>query len=254
MNKNNWLKTLMGFIFAALFAVEAQAVPDLTQASFFVKLKHKQTVAPAGGGGVSRFEVEAYADGAGTSGELFGILGSSVFATCIEEHEGRESRSWYAVYLGLEGAPSATGGINFEEQNTIARVLGAEFGDNFQNTANSDYDSANVTALQAMLWEAGESTANDLTDSNGVSEGLGSAANTLADTWVSNYTSGDIPGLTLYSLINVDRSNGDFSVDDNGQDFLTYLPGGGPGIPLPAPILLLGLGLLGLNHFGRKRT
>ncbi len=61
--------------------------------------------------------------------------------------------------------------------------------------------------------------------------------------------------VSLFSLISVDRddASGLFTLV-TGQDFVTYTSGEGPGIPVPAPILLTGIGLLGLYRFSRKRA
>ncbi|MGB5564101.1 MAG: hypothetical protein WBN02_17485 [Sedimenticolaceae bacterium] len=263
MKKNNWLKALSGACLAAFFVTEAQALPaPLPDANFFVKLEKTGRPSPAGGGGVSEFKVLNYANSDGSVISADGLFGpkqdSLIYATCIEKDEYVQGTSWYAVFTGLFGSPSATGGINYPEEDTISRVLGGEFGENFNKPGNSGFDSADVKALQAMLWEAGETTGNDLEDGvSGESVGNNSdTANDLATTWAANYATGDLPALTLYSLINVDwdRDNQKFVLDGNGQDFLTYLPGGGPNIPVPAPILLTGIGLLGLYRFSRKRA
>ncbi|MGB5672787.1 MAG: hypothetical protein WBM71_19800, partial [Sedimenticolaceae bacterium] len=60
--------------------------------------------------------------------------------------------------------------------------------------------------------------------------------------------------VSLFALISVDRNDtsGLFTLA-TGQDFVTYTSGEGPNIPVPAPILLTGIGLLGLYRFSRKR-
>jgi hypothetical protein len=266
MKPNTCRKALTIVALAALFTAEVQAQPALTlsDANFFIELQKTGRPAPAGGGGVSTFKVKSYADSdrvdLGNDG-LFGtVLQSEIYGTCIEKQEYVESNSWYAVFIGLERSPSATSGITSTEEMIISRVLGAEFGADFKKPDNSGFDIGDVQTLQAMLWESGETASNDLAD--GVSgESVGrDAANSDASTWAVTYASGQLPALTMYSLINVDinaATNG-FEVDDNGQDFLTYVRGFRPsssfGIPVPAPIFLTVLGLLGLYRFSRKRA
>jgi hypothetical protein len=265
------LKPLVGLTLAGVFTAQAWALPALSESVTFVKLDWLSRPVPVDGGGVSRFEVQAYKADAGSAITYSGIFGTAndptttaddavvnpvIYATCIEQAEYLDKGSeWYAVFLGLEGAPSHTSGISFApEEQIITRVLLNEFGENFQKPDNSGFDTSDVSALQAMLWEAGKTGTDDLT--GGVTTTISGYPNAddTASAWAQTYKTGDTAGISLFSMVRVDLSNGQFVVDTNGQDFLTYKPGGGPNIPVPAPVLLMGLGALGLYRFARRRA
>ena len=253
--KNKMLMAAIGGAAMTFWVGQATATPastldDLNNASTFVLLDwDSRVMKSAGGGGVSKFDIKGYDVG----GELLGGVNTSIYATCIEQGENlRTSGSqWYAVFSGLVGMPSSTQGITGDEENVIANIIGAKFGDDFSVPGASARNQDDVKALQSILWEAGGAGDNlaDNLISNNDAGGQGQGQDWLTESISSaNFVS-------LFALISVDRnsaSNSGFSLV-TGQDFVTYTSGEGPGIPVPAPILLTGIGLLGLYRFSRNR-
>ena len=221
----------------------------------YVKLDHINRVIPAGGGGLSQFQIDEYlgADGNATASEIFGAAGtgSYVYATCMEyDQTWSTSSTWYAIYDNLVGQPSATGNINGDEAALIERVLTSEFGKSFDGTESQ----ADIAALQALLWEAGAS-GNPLDDFvDGQVDPRGTTGKSTAEGWISTYATTGLDQVIAYALVTQKLENGVFA-DKGKQDFMTFLPGtdDAPGIPVPAPILLTGIGLLGLYRFSRNR-
>ena len=222
----------------------------------YVKLDHISRVIPAGGGGLSQFQIDGYlgADGNATASEIFGPAGtgSYVYATCMEyDQTWSTSSTWYAIYDNLVGQPSATGNINGDEAALIERVLTTEFGTSFDGTESQ----ADIAALQALVWEAGEGgdPLDDFSDGDVAGRGTGGAS--TAEGWIGTYAAG-LDQVTAYALVTQGRSNDGSFYDLRRQDFMTYLPSAdeAPPIPVPAPILLTGIGLLGLHRFSRKRA
>jgi hypothetical protein len=257
----------------ALWAGQASASPvvpldDLSNASTFVLLDWNTRVTQSnGGGGVSEFIVEDYAVG----GELLGGADTPVYATCIEQDQYLRTQGlqWYAVFPGLENMPSATQDITFSEELLVANILAAQFGDDFTRPgAATDRDVEAVKAIQSILWEAGTggaTPADDLADGTIGSRADDAGGKVLAEQWLDAAPFSNANTVSLISLISVglkdsalNKALAELSADDfqlvSGQDFLTYTSGGGPGIPVPAPILLTGLGLLGLYRFSRRRA
>ncbi len=157
--KNKMLMAAIGGAAMTFWVGQATATPaspldDLNNASTFVLLDWDSRVTKSsGGGGVSEFVIKDYA-----GGELLGALDASIYATCIEQGENlRTSGSqWYAVFSGLVSMPSSTQGITGAEENVIANIIGAKFGDDFTVPgASPARDQDAVKALQSILWEAG---------------------------------------------------------------------------------------------------
>jgi len=273
--KNKMLKTLtalFGGTAMMLIASPALAVPALTDASAFIKLDWIDRDPVAGGGGVSEFQIDAYA---GTPLVTLGAIDDSVYATCIEQGEYlRTGSEWYAVYTpGIAGMPSATEDINFLEEDVIRNILGSRFGEDFTLPGASTVRSTtDVRALQSILWEAGQTGTGDGEDDFSDGDIEGGARNTdggeaLAedwlDDWLTNGLDPDAKFVTLFTLVSVDllsSSTGkevaalgasDFKIV-SGQDFLTYEQAGAP-VPVPAPLTLMGLALFGLAYKARAR-
>ena len=113
-----------------------------------------------------------------------------------------------------------------------------------------------MKALQALLWEAGKSGGgyDDFTDMQVDNKGTGGKA--LAEDWLTEYKTAGVDEVVTYALVTVnwDSTRGTF-VDAGRQDFFTYGPdtSGGPGVPTPVPLLLLGVGLLAMRGVNRGR-
>ncbi len=256
--KNKMLMAAIGGAAMTFWVGQSTATPaspldDLNNASTFVLLDWDSRVTKsAGGGGVSKFDIKGYDVG----GELLGALDASIYATCIEQGQNlRTSGSqWYAVFSGLVGMPSSTQGITGAEENVIANIIGTKFGDDFTvPSVSSARDQDAVKALQSILWEAGGSGDN-LGDDDIAGSAVNAGGEILGEEWLKNAPFTGANFVSLFSLISVDRddASGLFTLV-TGQDFVTYTSGEGPGIPVPAPILLTGIGLLGLYRFSRKR-
>lgn len=229
----------------------------------YVELDNVGREVPAGGGGVSKFLIgdyaaseQAYRDGNFSASGVLGSAGGFVFASCIEYYETWDtSNRWYALYAGLDGAPSATADITSGEAAVIERVLTGEFGPDFSSTG-PESRTDKVRGLQALLWEAGKSgnPADDFAD--GQVDPKGTGGKSLAETWLAEYATAGLDEIVTYALITVDwdenRGQGGF-VDAGKQDFFTYAPDVDetPGVPTPVPVLLIGLGLLVLRGVSR---
>jgi hypothetical protein len=241
---------------------------DLNNANTFVLLDWNGRVTKSdGGGGVSEFVVKDYAVG----GELLGGSDTPVYATCIEQDQYLRTQGlqWYAVFPGIENMPSATQEITFSEETLISNIIGAKFGDDFTKPGvSTDRDQADVKAIQSILWEAGTggtTPVDDLVDDVIGSRADDAGGKALAEEWLQAAFFPNADAVSLISLISVGVKDtaSNKAVDEllatdfqlvSGQDFMTYTSGGGPRIPVPAPILLTGLGLLLLNRFSRRRA
>jgi hypothetical protein len=254
----NWIAAICSATLM-LSAGQALAIPDLTRASTFVLLDwNKRVTKSSGGGGVSRLIVQDYA-----GQQLLGGAGAPIYATCFEQSEYLRTSGdqWYAVFPSLVGLPSAGMGINTAEESTIANILGAKFGADFTETgASTARNIEDVKAIQSILWEAGATAGDDLADDliSGPADNAG--GKDRAEDWLKEKL--PIASLDLFGLVSVDltgdRSDGimasDFTVV-RGQDLATYkIPSGSPRIPLPAPLMLVGVGLLGLYRFSGRRS
>jgi hypothetical protein len=180
---------------------------------------------------------------------LFGSLNASVYASCFEQAQYlKKGSEWYAVFPFLAGLPSATGGIDMAEQEVIRAIIGDKFGDEFTVPGNSTArDTEDIKALQSILWDAGNGELGTSIENNDA------GGKVLAENWLNTpRVSPDF--VTLYALVYVNGSPTSGFSYGTGQDFVTYLPGGSPSIPLPAPLMLVGLGLLGLYRFSGRRS
>lgn len=257
--KNRFLMAAVCGAAMTLMAGTATALPDLGLASTFVQLDWEERPWAAGGGGVSRFTVDGYRDGSGNNTDtgLFGSLNASVYATCFEQDQYLDKSSqWYAVFLGLEHLPTATAGITSEEQGVISAIVGAKFGDDFTEPTTDNRNRDDIKALQAILWEAGETTDNDLLDQTISSTASGGQSGGQA--WLGQHYNGllDPAFVNLFALVHViEDTNADSGFRfGNKQDFMTYDVSQSPPIPLPAPLLLVGVGLFGLYRFSGLRS
>jgi hypothetical protein len=184
-----------------------------------------------------------------------GGSGGTLFATCIEYDQTWDTDNrWYAIYAGLVDQPSATGDITTGEAGLIERVLTGEFELDFE-TADPGSRSDKVKALQALLWEAGKFGGGNDDFADGSVDKKGTGGRALAEDWLTEYASG-LDEVVTYALVTVNWNStlGAF-VDAGRQDFFTYGPdtGGGPGVPTPVPLLLIGLGLLAMRGVNRGR-
>lgn len=269
MKSKKLILSLFGAALAGLWTAQASA-----GIIGYVELKH-DGLDPAvlSGGGRSEFIVNKYVFGNATDGwteqnsGLFGDSGAVLYASCIESTETivvGETR-WYAIDNSIVGAPSS-GNITANEAALIEKVLSQKFGANFQKPDNSAVDPAAMTALQSLFWDAARF------------DGLNGATPTPSNEWgQKGAVEALINGLSTtinvdtYALIRVNDyvpasgdpaasfqgSNFNFA-PEYGQDFLTYLPkrnppGSDTPVPVPAPLLLFGTGLLGLYGTLRRR-
>ena len=259
MYRSNYLpQILAGIALAVLLTADVAAGPLLG----YVQLDNIGRVVPAGGGGVSEFRIgnyaasaQAYSDRNFSTSGILGNKDGSVFATCIEYDQTWDtSNRWYAIYAGLVDQPSATGDITTGEAGLIERVLSGEFGLDFETTG-PESRASKVKALQALLWEAGSLGPNTDDFANGLVADRGTGGEALAEDWLTEYATG-VDEVVTYALVTVkwDSTRGTF-VDAGRQDFFTYgpEPSGGPGVPTPVPLLLLGVGLLAMRGVNRGR-
>ena len=258
MTIRNWIATICSATML-LSAGQALAIPDLSGASTFVSLDWKGRVTKSsGGGGVSKFVIKSYA-----GQPLLGGLDAPIYATCFEQSEYLRTTGdqWYAVFPSLAGLPSYGMGINADEESTIANILGSKFGANFTEPGLSTSRNVDdVKAIQSILWEAGATADDDLADNVIGDPADDAGGKARAETWLKE----SLPSasIDLFGLISVDLTGdltdgvmaSDFEVV-SGQDFVTYkIPSGSPRIPLPAPLMLLGAGLLTLYRFSGRRS
>jgi len=228
------------------------------------------TWASVGGyGGVFDFTLTAESTSPNALTELLNLqIGQHFLAICIDPKQDISLQTSHDFTLGvLTDAPQASSGyatapqFSQQEANFFASVLANQFGsnDNFVYKGNNAYSQSEaIYALEMLLWEAvlgndvplGLSSGNvwvtnenSPTKTNPANSTNWTQAEKLASQWVTDYwskhpNSGKITTLALMST--------------GTQDFLVYTDP--PTIPAPAPLALLGLGLISLFGVRRLRS
>jgi hypothetical protein len=259
MKSKKLILSIFGAALAGLWSVQASAAPI-----GYVELTlDRRTEGGWNGGGRGEFSINRYADEYGNL-EDTGIFGSTIlYASCIEHAEtvNYSKPRWYAIHETLAGAPSS-GGMSTDEANLIEQVVSQKFGLDFLQTDNT-FNNTEMAKLQSLLWDAGDpgKSATNPTGSWGL------AANVVDDLIEELTNIVSIQSYALVRVVGLPPTSGDtitqvgeqapqfdFNVVE-GQDFFTYLakPDDSTGIPVPAPLLLFGTGLLGLYGASRRR-
>lgn len=235
----------------------------------YVDLTRTGTFFGVNGGGVQIFSIGTQYDADENVTDQTSIVGSVlqatqnaqgdsssglIYAICTEYDEYLTTTSRYALYQGLDGAPSATGDITTNEARFIDQVLTAKFGGTLFDNSIVDY-AANIRGLQALLWEAGtDKNSRAAVSANADQEDflnktIDMTANTgtgkaTAEAWLKDDNFPGLDRVTTYVLI----------PDGQQQDFAFFLPqnlvppsSSTPPLPVPGTLLLISLGLLGFR-------
>lgn len=198
------------------------------------------------GGGVFKWQLNTDLSGTG-----FDWIDSEFYSMCIEPNEYLQSGKFELVDLAL--APSSPGPMGAVKAAAIERIIsGAGWLDFGELLADKEM----LTAMSMLLWEAGSDPGNPISRSAGnftiASNVLG--AETKADL-IQAFLADPQFKVDAYAMVGYKTDRHGNRVYSNKQDFVLYrVTQFETNVPTPAPLALMGLGLIGMigaRKFGK---
>lgn len=170
--------------------------------------------------------------------------GDSLITFCTDIHEYAGDGTF--TLGNVADAPSSPGGINGMGE-TKAAMLEHLYANHYDSVKFSSASFDAAAAFQIVIWEVVNETLTNgfsLTGGKFRAKNMEASTKTLADSWLSDIFAHYTPGTGQFNGDAFGALRG--AILNGGQDQLVV-------VPLPAPVMLGGVGLLGLAILRKRR-